>query len=325
MARNKNSKSKSQKQKQQKMPKPRRGIGVLADPRVAKWDALLRDPCGAELAHPCYSGTDNGYLIRTVDTVTVNVTGTFTVGQTSTLDAVFQYSPGETTSGYGYKYWYGVRGGTGTMNHSAPDIGMLSLSTVAEQYRPVAACLRWVPNGKYSDRAGTVGMVYSPSKVFQDGDSVSNAALRQCLRVASNGSESHEIRWLPGAGDENWCSWSSTVVPAGPASMALVLAGVDATAATTTVMSMNGYIETVTVWEWTPALATRATAAPRAPLPYTTQQVLATIRDMGAYLFHGVRTAAGNGTVRAAAMEGVRYLTAGYGGGRTRPMGITAY
>jgi hypothetical protein len=97
----------------------------------------------------------------------------------------------------------------------------------------------------------------------------------------------------------------------------MVLSGIDATATTTTKMVANGYIELVTIWEWTPAISTQATAAPRAPIPYTTQEVLATIGDMGSYLFAGVRKS-GPGIIRAAVNEGMRYLTGGYGGSRTR-------
>lgn len=297
----------------------------LADIRVAKWDACLRDPCGSELAHPCYSGTDQGYLVRTVETRTVSYTGTlpFTIGQLGFVDCVYQYSPGSTSSSKGVTVCTAARGLAATLSEQGPGVGMLSVNTVVEQYRPVASCLRWVPDGPYGYRAGSVGLGYSPSRQYQAGDSVTAlGALRQCSEIATNGAPrrdapGHEVRWLPGSNDGGWITYDASSVPTNTASMYLVLSGIDATATSTTQMTANGYIELVTIWEWTPAIGTQATAAPRAPIPYTTQEVLATIGDMGAYLFAGVRKA-GSGVVQAAVNEGMRYLTAGYGGSRTR-------
>jgi hypothetical protein len=85
---------------------------------------------------------------------------------------------------------------------------------------------------------------------------------------------------------------------------------VDSTYATNTSASFNGYCEITTVWEWVPQKANGISVAPRAPLPYTSQQVLSTIGDLGAYLFEGVRDV-GRGMVKAGTFAGVRYLTAG--------------
>lgn len=309
------------------------GSGVLSDPRASAWDQLIRDPCSANLAHPPYAGMDSGYLIRTVDVFQVvgSAPGPLTVGATVPLDFAVSYSPaatgsGSTNAGFlamgiapgGAASQAVVSSGTGTYGIISPVRNFINSSTtVVKRYRPVAACLKWLPSGAFSARAGYIGMGYSPGSISSAGEVSSPAdwfTLSQ--KNSSNGSSTHEVRWLPTSADENFTSNSITVLGGGT----VFLAGrtVDATVASATTAIANGVVEVTTVWEWEPISGVGTAVAPKAPAPYTTQQILSTIGDLGNYLFEGVRTeasgslyAAGRGMVRGAVNSAYGLLTKG--------------
>jgi len=124
----------------------------------------------------------------------------------------------------------------------------------------------------------------------------------------------HEVRWLPTPVDENFTQAATTVRNGG--TMFAALCGVDATSTSTTTAVLNGYFEVVIIWEWTPNTSggVGITVNPQAPLPYTTQQLLSSVGDMGAYLFEGARKA-GTGAMRAA----------GYGAAVAVTRGVQSY
>lgn len=286
---------------------------------------LLRDPCAANLAAPCYAGVDSGYLIRTTDLLSLSgVAPTGTVGAGSTIDSVIQIAPFNASPTTGV-LGAGIVGGGTMPNFSASGLtNMIVTSSTVARFRPVAACAKWVPTGPYGTRQGSVGLAYSPGQVFLSGSTITiNQAMIEAQRIAPNGSEVHDVRWLPTAVDENFTD-AATSNNSAAGALIVALRGVDATYTTTTNVAANGYVELTVVWEWTPARGQGAAPAPKAPLPYTSQQVLGTIGDLGAYLFHGVR-AAGPGLLQAAARAGVRYLTTGMGQSVTRgPALLTA-
>jgi hypothetical protein len=158
-----------------------------------------------------------------------------------------------------------------------------------------------------------VGLFYSPGQIATSANNSGNTThwLTDCQKITPNGSTVHEVRWLPTAVDENFTELAAAN-NAGAGAVGVVLRGVDSTYSSTTVAALNGYCEVTTVWEWVPQKANGLAVAPKAPLPYTSQQVLATIGDMGGYLFDGVR-AAGSGIIQAGVRAGVRYLTNGMG------------
>lgn len=285
---------------------------VLSDPRVRKWDALLRDPCAAELASPCYSGSDAGYLVRTVDFNTPNFpVPTGTVGAATKLDAYYQYTPFNLSTGTGVVQT-GAATGSALPNTSAAGFSNFISNSggVVFRYRPVACCLKWIPDGAYSNRSGTVGMGYSTGQPLPAGLAVSSgigSLLTRCQMRQTNGAGPHEVRWLPTAVDENFTD-TTAAVNLGAGSVMLAFAGIDATYNTTTTASANGRIEVTTVWEWVPNAASSVNIAPQPPVGYTTQQVLSTIQDMGQYLFAGLRTAS---RIMNAAQP--MLLTGGYG------------
>jgi hypothetical protein len=288
-------------------------MGVLSDPRVAAWDRLLRDPCAAELASPCYVGADSGYLIRTVNLHVPVVSGlpTSTAGTPVQLDVVVQLTPFNSSSTTGFVS--GGAGAGGSIAFTAAGINCLVTdSGVCQRYRPVAACLKWLPSGPYAERSGVVASGYSSGQVVDSGNSnPANVFVSLAQRTVPNGSDMHEIRWLPTAVDENFTT-QAAVNNTGAGSAFIAVRNVDGTYNGTTTAVPQGYFEATIVWEWIPTRAGSVAASPRAPLPYTSQQVLATIGDMGAYLFHGLR-AMGPGMIKGAVHAGAQLLSAGVG------------
>lgn len=293
----------------------RRAPSILNDPRASEWDALLRDPCNAKIVPPCYTGADGGYMIRTVNIYQPEYpTSGVTPGGVVPLDSVVQICP------YNWSEVSGIRAGTVRSSITTVDVveegiaDFITTSSAVKRYRPIAACVKWVPNGAYGTRSGTVGLAYTPGQILTEGETVVlKSALPLCQHISSNGSEIHEVRWLPTIADERWTTTEEANNP-GAGNLFITLQGVDGIATSGTRVVANGYFETTTVWEWTPdnslsAIKTNVFA----PSPYSSQQVLSTIKDMGMYLFHGMRVAApmvarGLGMVR----DVDRYLTGGY-------------
>jgi len=127
-----------------------------------------------------------------------------------------------------------------------------------------------------------------------------------------NGSTTHEVRWLPTNVDETFTAANQVNLGAG--SMFLAINACDATNTSTTTNNLNGSVEISIVWEWIPdKTAGSLSVAPRAPLPYTSQQVLSTITDLGSYLFHGLRTARTAMGMAAGVASQVQLLSGGVG------------
>jgi hypothetical protein len=128
-------------------------------------------------------------------------------------------------------------------------------------------------------------------------------------KQAPNGSEMHEVRWLPTAVDENFTNTQASV-NTGAGTILFALRGVDGTNTSTTAGQANGFFQISTVWEWVPTGTIGLSVAPRPPIPFNTQQVLGSIRDFGAYIFHGIRAAH---EMVSATRGGMQLLTGGYG------------
>jgi len=281
---------------------------VALNPKAKAWLDLLADPCSGNLTQPCYSGTDAGYLIRTVDPIAVTSTDSvgLTVGSTYSMFGTVAVTPS------GYVNYGGVAGFTGS-NAAAT----LVLSTLAQsgnfmnnasvrRFRPVAACLKWVPNGPINNRRGTIASGYCAGTPYNVTDSVTVGGVSlECTRVAPNGGEPHEVRWLPTALDENFTT--ATQASSGGGTMLMAFNGIDGTATSATNIVANGYLYVYIVWEWTPSGTNGITVAPKAPLPFTSQSVLATIGDMGAFLFKGLLSPGAGRIIAGVVSKAVEY------------------
>jgi len=282
----------------------------MADPRIRAYDQLLRDPCSANLAYPPYAGTDSGYMIRTVDTLPIGVLGVgMTVGQKVVGSAMYQITPMNYEGGIIYSG--SINGTAFNAFNTGVNNNFVTNTAVVKRFRPVAACAKWIPTGPYSDRRGMVGLAYSSGQLVNSGDAGINF-VNQCMDISGNGTKAHEVRWLPTAVDENFTTKAQTNTAGG--TMLLALVDVDATATAANTATLNGYLEVTIVWEWIPSASNGEAMAPKAPMPYNTQQYLSTINDLGKFLFEGIR-AAGKfaGMINASNQGGHRLLSGGYG------------
>lgn len=267
-----------------------------------QWRKLLQDPCTQDLAYPCYSGVDNGYLIRTVDAYQPTATGTFIVSGNYSLDFVFSYTPSNVSVNTGYGIASVTAGTTisGLIN-DGPNNFITSTASV-RGYRPVASCLKWVPTGAIQARAGEVGTGYMPDTLGSYTGTINNY-MPLTQRRAANGEEPHEINWVPTAADENFTTLTFLSDP-GCGTVFLVARGIDAKGSTTTTAVVSGYVEMTTIWEWTPQVGgLGVTSDPKAPNPFTSQQVLASAGDIKSILYSGVQRATqavGRGVLGAA-------------------------
>lgn len=262
---------------------------------MAAYDRLLRDPCKAPLVHAPYLGTESGYLCRTVENFQLpDTTKTgLTVGSTVPATVQLAICPGNYATNTGMTWAPGSSQPAGTAGRSV----FVVTSSAVRKYRPVAACMKWIPSGSYASRAGVVGMGYSSGNVMVSGDVCETSQfLASQLEVAPNGSKLHEVRWLPTADDQNWMSANSTAGISN-GTMTLILYNVDATATSTTSATLNGYVEVTIVWEWIPTSTGTAAGgglsmAPATGTRFTINDHQSTIRDIGAFLLEGVRNTA---------------------------------
>lgn len=265
------------------------------------YDNLLRDPCAASFAHPPYSGLDTGYLLRVTQSYFLTAAGTFTGGtKVNGLNCFFQIQP----STYPAVLGCGTTAATANVAYYTYSSTPFLATGTVRQYRPVAACLKFVPIGPIADRSGIVGMGYCNGPLLTTGSVASfGDTLNQCLERAPNGSSEHEIRWLPNASDERFDPYTGGFTDPEASCLIFSITNCDGVATSTANANLNGYLEYTAVYEWLPAQGASLTSAPKTPLPFTTQQHQATISDLGAYLLHGVRrtaSVAAEGMVRGA-------------------------
>lgn len=292
---NKQSKQPKNKKAKRTQPGPSRSTG--GRPQGAKqlslpgrkWRNLLLDPCAAELASPCYTGTDGGYLIRT----THNLNPTITAGSSSG-DLFISYAPWNWCTTTGYHIATGPAGSSFTPNNFGSNyIGAdFIVSATVREYRPVACCLKWVPTGAIGTRSGQISLGYSAGTLFPVTGTIpttTTAAIRSAAqRNAGNGSEPHEVNWVPTIVDEIFTSTASGAQP-GTGCVFIGLSGVDVNSSTG---SFNGYFETTTVWEWTPSTTSNIGVPLRSPPSDTSQQVLSTFGNIRDLVLHSVQKGA---------------------------------
>ena len=278
---------------------------------MRSYDMLIRDPCGAAFAYPPYAGTETGYLVRLTMSLQPTALGSgLTVGnayssfygiqlQPSTFPMYVQAS---STTGSGANTWGAL---TATANN-------FLASSAVKAYRPVAACLKWVPTSAIATRAGMVGVGYTTAPVAAIGATYDGSAfLNAQLERASNGSSEHEVRWLPNPSDETFSTSGASQQYISGGTVTICLHGVDGVATSTTGVNLNGLLEYTCVYEWIPSVVNQLTVAPKMPPPFTSQEYQSTIGDVGEFLLRGVRTVSANivGAGVTAAVQSISSLT----------------
>lgn len=252
---------------------------------LTKYMRLLDDPCAGDLVNAPYAGSGSGYLIRTVNQVTLQGMG---VGDTATgANFVCQLTP--------YNFPAPFVGTVSPMGQTqnCNSISMQNFVTnpmVVKSYRPVAACMRFISNGSIATRSGIIGRVYNASRSLIVGDAASGHSLMPYMaHQDTNGSVVHEVKWLPSFADERYGNVDDNNI-SGAGTCTIVGTNVDITHGVAGSFSINGYVEITVVWEWVPT-STGASGAdgvvsntPTVP-GFTLQDAMSKIRDMGAFLY----------------------------------------
>lgn len=248
---------------------------------------LLADPCGGALVRAPYTGIGSGLVVRTRQLYNPKFSS---INNLSTMDFAYEITPfnAPTSAVYGSN----LNGALMTMTAISEDC-FVTNPTIVKAFRPIAACVKWLPNGPIASRRGTIGHAYAPSKtVTTSGGYYCTDLLSSCAVTAANGSVSHETKWLPSFADERFGSASETDI-VGAGSVLLVGNNVDCTAVPNGALFdvyLNGYLEVTTVWEWEPAAGgsvTTSKVVPSASPPSRTSlnDVLARISNIGNFLY----------------------------------------
>lgn len=297
------------KNKKSKAGKPKRSRNIaLSFPKQITQDngalyrKLLFDPCNADLVEPPYIGMESGYMVRTRDVITPFFTGTGLSG--GEHDFFVQWSPANiSTSGTG-NYGLFVGGGAvgSTITNVAGQTGALgtlqsnfinSTTSPVNTYRVVACCITWIPTGPIIQRQGLVSLLSLPSN-FVAGLSTTvtaNQVEAACPHVRTNGSEPHEVIWLPGSKDQNFDTFLASNSEAGYGTVVLGLSGVDSLAnvggGLGTIVYPRGRLEITTVWQWTSRNAGGVVQNIQAPPKHTLNDVLSKIGSLGEKIYTG--------------------------------------
>lgn len=252
---------------------------------MKSYDLLMRDPCNADFCYPPYAGTDTGYLVRVTANLQPKVSSTgLTPGASMNGNFLMSIQPSSfPVFNSGASLTTTITAGL----YTHPNV-FLSSATV-RSYRAVAACVKWVPTGPVGGRCGLISVGYSPGLTVQVGandvDQLSSNSIERC----SNGGGSHEIRWLPTANDEVFNPFIAAQQWVAGGVNTISGKNVDGVVTSTTELTLNGFVEYTAVYEWIPALASGLQSQPKTPPPFSSQEYLSTIQDLGAFLLQGVR------------------------------------
>jgi hypothetical protein len=253
--------------------------------------AMLSDPCAGPFELPPYGSTDSGYLVRTVELLVIQGTTGYsglTTGALTPIDFILQYTPtAYTTSGNNGLCYNGAKVGQNQVATSQTSTAWPVNNTAVQKFRPIAGCVKVLPNGSYNNRQGTIAVGYSSGQMFNAGATLGSATAIQPLlmEIAPTGSKKHEARWLPTAVDALWSSPGTyDNVNAGGGTIVISGAAVDGVALSASVVQANVNVEVTTLWEWTPAYNTSISNIPRTPSPYTINDVLSRVKDIAGFV-----------------------------------------
>nr|WRQ65078.1 hypothetical protein [Tolivirales sp.] len=176
---------------------PRSGL----DASALAYAKLIADPCNAPLAHPTYSGTEGGYLVRCESFGTISTQPGAVAGAISWVPGAIG-SEGVELSGF-------AAGDSTTPNLVAPfqpavqTPGRDFLRGNASLYRCVAACLKVSFPGAESTRSGRIHYGQASGAFCKNGTSYSVNALAGGLsHYSRTPADEIEIIWKPNDADQ---------------------------------------------------------------------------------------------------------------------------
>lgn len=274
--------------KAQKKKNSSRVRGPTMNAAMLAYDRMLTDPCGCVPVHPPYVGTGSGYLMRTTNHQTVTWSGTsLAVGDTTgSFLATWTPSAGQLLVGK-------VGGGTTQTNMATIQVYDWPLvSNTVKRWRPIAACIKWIPTGAYAKRSGEIGVGYTAGQLIGVGDVWSpQLGITQAMQRAPNGGSPHEARWLPTNSDQRFNLSGNTEAAGG--SVFIVGQNIDGVNAAATGGGLSGYLECTTIWEWEPNMdaaggGVTITNVPVPPAPFALTDYLPKIKNVGAFVVEGL-------------------------------------
>lgn len=277
-------------QNQKEKKKSGKGGGRKKGPSasMSPYLQMLSDPCGASFTRAPYGGTDSGYMVRTVDQLSL---GNLAAPTAVKLDFVVSYVPNltyNTTIGNPVVYAVNTVGSSSNALQGFKPSNFVATSTAVSKYRPVAACAKFITTGAFGDRSGEVGIgLTNCGHIAKSATNVTASQIMpSSLKRGGNGTDPFEIKWLPANADAQWIdlTTSQTTVNQFPSGAGIFIVGnnIDGSAG-----FVNGYIELIIIWEWLPAVANGLSTAPVAPPPFTLTQALSVIKDIGEFATGG--------------------------------------
>lgn len=170
------------------------------DPAGLAYARLLSDPCNAPLAHPTYSGTEGGYLVRADTFITFGAGAAVTCG-------LMQWTPGvltDTNSGLIFSDGpnpAAVQTTVAAGDSSLP--GLTFLKNNASAVRCVAACMKLSYPGAESTRSGRIHYGQVSSGLVGLGGNYAPDAFAQALPFFERTpADIIELVWKPNDADQ---------------------------------------------------------------------------------------------------------------------------
>lgn len=253
------------------------------DPMAMAYRALLSDPCNAPLVPPVVAGPVTGLLVR--QRYSVSPTGIQGVSSVNGAPMTGNFYASLKPAMAQFD-WCVSTAGTQTVDLETGVLG----ATICQSYRPVAACIKWVPTGPINNRAGIVHTAYMPDRIVPPGGTWGDAEADKyailCPKAISNTGmgELPEVKWLPSS-PEDLDFKSRTLAYTSDTAQSLIIGrGIDGVFTNTTgSFRLNGYFDITVVWEWSPNYDSGITAAVRSGSSSTFQQVLASLGNLGQF------------------------------------------
>jgi hypothetical protein len=291
-SRNGNPNRKSSKKRTQ--PKLQRAIVRASarslDASALAYARLLSDPCNSALVHPCYSGSEGGYLIRAESFFTIGAGPAETSGYLSFVPGlagndVAMLSAVAASSGAGV-----AAGNYGTL---AP--GYNFLRDTASTSRCVAACLKVSYPGSESSRSGRVHFGQTSGGSVIQGTIYSADQVAQLLpHYSRTPAQEIELVWKPNDADQlfrNPPALTTEESKSGRAALTVAWAGLPAAVGLT--------FRLTAVYEWQPAAADGLSVPnlSRSPSENTLDNVVNYLTRQGFTFIRGMATHSANALI----------------------------
>lgn len=257
----------------QKRAIPRQIAVVSLDNQATMYRALLRDPCNGPMVPAVGPGPASGLLVRQRYYVNISVG---TPQSVSDFVCVFQPAKGI------------LRYRVSTNNQWIEkdlETGILA-SNLCRAYRPVAACMKWIPTGPVMERSGLISTGY----VLDEVDTTTAVStdverwMTLCTKTVSNTGNGSipEVRWIPSGPEDVEFRTQNVTYNADTGTSLLVGRSIDF--ASGTISYCNGTIEVTVVWEWVPHAGSGVVAPIQAGSRNTMQQVLGSVGNLMSFV-----------------------------------------